>query len=153
MTTNALFNLFLSRRSPPRAMLESNTGVCNLLTRINFPIARVDTGVPLPRGAASHFFHTQKVIFFPSFLHLFWCSIRAVHRVASAIFAQHDFWSNKRFPVQPWNFLFQLLSRRRPYGRPGRRVVPGLYQEPEKPGSRISAVRTSLETIICAFES
>ena len=92
--------------------------------------------MPLPRGAASHFFHTRKVIIFSSFLHLFWCSISAVHRLASAIFEKHDFWSNKRFPVQPWNFLFHLSSRRCPYGRPGRRVVPGLYQEPEKTVNR-----------------
>ena len=61
--TNALFNLFLSRRSPPHAMLESKTGTCSLLTRINVAIARVDGSATPKRSRIAFFSHAKSDIF------------------------------------------------------------------------------------------
>ena len=70
VTTNALFTRFLSRRSPPHAMLESKTGTCSLLTRINVAIARVD-GSATPKGGRIAFFSHAKSDNFFKFFALF----------------------------------------------------------------------------------
>ena len=104
----------------PQSMLESKTGKRAHATGCTFPTLIGGRGGHIPEGKYHTFFLTQEILS----LNAIFC-VEPVAILEGRVFfrCNTDFWSIYKLKEEPSDFLFQVSSRRRSYGGPGRGVV------------------------------